>query len=209
MDELLTPDRLKGAVQLRANMLQSCFLRNDGGGKFTLIPLPREAQVSMVNGMVAEDFDGDGCLDVLINGNDYGTEVGTGQYDAMNGLLLKGDGKGNFTAQSILESGVYIPHNGKALVKLAGASGDCLVAASQHRDALKLYRLKRAVKVVPVGPDEVSAVLTYTNGSRRKEELYYGNSFLSQSSRFVLVDSNVRSVAIQNTKGKMRIYMVK
>ena len=61
-----------------------------------------QAQISALNGMVADDFDGDGNLDVLINGNDWGTEVSVGRYDALNGLVLKGDGKGNFTALSIL-----------------------------------------------------------------------------------------------------------
>ena len=70
--------------------------------------------------MIADDFDGDGNLDVLINGNDYGTEVSIGRYDALNGLLLKGDGKGNFKPLSILQSGIYIPGDGKALVKLQG-----------------------------------------------------------------------------------------
>ena len=68
----------KDAISLKANNLQSCFLRNDGDGKFTMIPFPKEAQVSVLNGMVADDFDGDGNLDVLINGNDYGTEVSIG-----------------------------------------------------------------------------------------------------------------------------------
>ena len=45
---------------------------------FTLIPLPKEAQFSVINGMVADDFDGDGNLDLLMNGNDYGTEVTVG-----------------------------------------------------------------------------------------------------------------------------------
>ena len=65
-------------------------------GKFTMVPLPVEAQISQLNGMVVDDFDGDGNLDVAISGNDYGTEVATGRYDAFNGLMLKGDGKGNF-----------------------------------------------------------------------------------------------------------------
>ena len=38
-------------------------------------------------------------------GNDFGTEVTNGRYDAMNGLVLSGDGKGNFIAQTILQSG--------------------------------------------------------------------------------------------------------
>ena len=204
MEDVLTPDQQNGALRLQATMLESCYLRNDGSGKFALVPLPREAQVSVINGMVVDDFDGDGNLDVLMNGNDYGTEVATGRYDALNGLLLKGDGKGNFIPRSIRESGIYIPHNGKALVKLMSASGDYLVAASQHQDVLKLYRLKRKVHAVRINPDEVSAVVTGKDGKIRKEEFYYGNSFLSQSSRFILVDSNVRSVTIKNAKGKLR-----
>lgn len=205
MNDILTPEQRNGAVRLQANTLQSCYLRNDGAGKFTLIPLPREAQVSAVNAMVVDDFDGDGHPDVLINGNDYGTEVATGRYDALNGLLLKGDGKGNFFPQTITESGIYIPHNGKALVKLMSAEGNYLVAASQHQDVLKLYQLKRTVKNVRINPDDVSAVVREKNNKSRKEEFYYGNSFLSQSSRFILVDSNVQSVMIRNANGKSRL----
>jgi hypothetical protein len=204
MDDLLTPEQRKGAIRLQASMLQSCFLRNDGAGKFTLIPLPREAQVSVLNGMVVDDFDGDGNPDVLINGNDYGTDAATGRYDALNGLLLKGDGKGGFSACSIGESGVFVPGDGKALVKLLSPGGDCLVAASQHEDALKLYQLKRAVKAVRVNADDVSAVLMCREHRIRKEEFYYGNSFLSQSSRFLLVDSTVKTVTIKNFKGELR-----
>jgi len=70
----------------------------------------------MINGMVVDDFDGDGNLDLLINGNDYGTSIGIGRYDAFNGLLLKGDGAGGFIPLSMLQSGINIPGNGKALL---------------------------------------------------------------------------------------------
>ena len=68
--------------------------------------------------METGDFDGDGNLDVVINGNDYGSDASIGRYDALNGLMLKGDGKDGFKPLSILQSGIYIPGNGKALVKL-------------------------------------------------------------------------------------------
>ena len=55
-----------------------------------MIPLPIEAQISELCGMSVDDFDGDGNLDVVMNGNDYGTELTTGRYDAFNGLMLKG-----------------------------------------------------------------------------------------------------------------------
>src|SRR6185312_16746819 len=128
MDDILSPEQRKDALRLTANYLQSSYLRNDGNGKFTVIPLPKEAQVSPLNGMVVEDVDGDGNLDVVINGNDYGAEVSTGQYDALNGLVLKGDGKGNFKPLSILQSGIYIPGNSKALVKFLDSKGDMVLA---------------------------------------------------------------------------------
>lgn len=67
----------------------------------------------MINGMVTDDFDGDGNLDLCMNTNDYGTEPGSGQYGALNGLVLKGDGKGHFISQSILESGILFPETEK------------------------------------------------------------------------------------------------
>jgi hypothetical protein len=204
MDSVITPEMRKGAVRLKANMLQSCYLRNDGKGKFTMIPLPIEAQISQLNGMVVDDFDGDGNLDVAINGNDYGTEVGTGRYDALNGLMLKGDGKGNFKPLSILQSGVYIPGDGKALVKLRGATGDYLLAASQNKDAMKIFQLKRPVNTIALQPLDMYATIKYKNGKTSKQEFYNGTSFLSQSGRFFNIDKMMESVKITDSYGRAR-----
>jgi hypothetical protein len=201
---LFSPAQLKGALRLKANMLQSCFLRNDGGGKFTVIPLPKQAQVSVLNGMVVDDFDGDGNLDIVINGNDYGTDVGVGRYDALNGLMLKGDGKGNFKPLSIMQSGIYIPGNGKALVKLRSNKGKYMLAASQNKDALKVYELNSSAQSLPVTATDVSAILKFKNGITAKQEFYYGSSFLSQSSRFLQYGDNVESIAITSMDGKVR-----
>jgi len=205
MEEVFPPEKRAGAIRLKANMLQSCYIQNEGGGKFTMIPLPKEAQISTLNGMLADDFDGDGNLDVLINGNDFGTEVSIGRYDALNGLLLKGNGAGQFTPLSIQQSGIYIPGNGKALVKLSGTSGNYLVAASQNKDALKLFELKRKVKVVQIKPSEVSALIKYKNGKIEKREFYYGSSFLSQSARFININENVSGITILDNKGHQRV----
>jgi hypothetical protein len=204
MDDIIPADKRTNALRLQANMLQSCFLRNDGNGKFTLIPLPAAAQVSVINGMITDDFDGDGFLDVLMNGNDFGTDISVGRYDALHGLLLKGNGKGGFTPLSIQQSGIYIPGNGKALVKMAGSKGNYLVAASQHKDALKIFELHTKAQLVPVNPDDRMAMLHFKNGAIRKEEFYYGSSFLSQSSRFISVTAAVSWVHITNNAGETR-----
>jgi ASPIC and UnbV/FG-GAP-like repeat len=204
MDELLTPEQRKGTLRLKANMLQSCYLRNEGNGSFTMIPLPREAQFSAVNGMVVDDFDGDGNLDVLMNGNDYSTSVGIGQYDAFYGLLLKGDGAGGFKPLSMLESGVCIPGNGKALVKLMGGKDQYLVAASQYKGNLVLFELNKKQKIVRLQPGDRIALLKLTNGKTQKQELNQGSSFLSQSSGFLSLGDLVSSVQIINSQGAVR-----
>ncbi|MBS1576458.1 MAG: VCBS repeat-containing protein [Bacteroidetes bacterium] len=204
MDEIFPQDKREGAIRLKATMLQSCYLKNDGAGKFTMIPLPKEAQISTLNGMLADDFDGDGNLDVLINGNDFGTEVSIGRYDALNGLLLKGDGNGGFSPLSIQQSGIYIPGNGKGLVKLSGSSGNYLIAASQNKDALKLFKLERKVKMLEAGSSDVYALIKYKNGKTEKKEFYYGSAFLSQSARFANIGENVSGIVIFDNKGGKR-----
>ncbi|MBS1598641.1 MAG: VCBS repeat-containing protein [Bacteroidetes bacterium] len=204
MDQLLTEQERKGALILEANNFHSIFLRNDGQGKFTLMPLPYQAQLSVINGMVADDFDGDGNLDLVINGNDYGTEVSVGRYDALNGLFLKGDGKGDFVPQTILQSGIFIPGNGKALVKLRSAGGRCLLAAGQNRGPLKIFASKKESQSISFQPGDISAIFKLTNGKSRKEEIYFGSSFLSQSGRFLNINKNISSVEIANSKGEKR-----
>lgn len=204
MDSVLTPEQRKDAIIYHANNLVSSYIRNDGNGKFALQPLPKQAQLSMLCGMAIDDFDGDGNLDIAINGNDYGTDVSTGRYDALNGLLMKGNGSGDFVPQTILQSGVYIPGNGKAMIKIRSSKGSYLLAASQNRGPLKLFKLKRDYYLIPLQINDVSAVVQYRNGKKQKQECYYGSSFLSQSARFIATDKNVLSVTITEETGRQR-----
>lgn len=203
MNDVLTDEQKKGAIKLHANEFRSCYLQNNGGN-FKLFALPIQAQWSTLCGMIAEDFDGDGNLDVLISGNDFGADVSTGRYDAMNGLLIKGDGKGNFKATSILESGVFIPGNGKALVKFRNSSKKCLIAAGQNKGPYKIFELKNDIRSVVAEPLDVSAIVRYRNGKTQKREINYGSSFLSQSGRFLLLGNNVVSVEVTNSLGAKR-----
>jgi hypothetical protein len=158
----------------------------------------------MLCGIAVEDVDGDGNLDAIINGNDYGTEVATGRYDALNGLVLKGNGKGNFTPQTILQSGLFIPGDGKALVKIRNNKGNCLLVAGQNRGPIKVFKLKTNVQCIALQPTDASATIEYKNGTVQKQECYYGNSFLSQSARFINIGSNIAAVTITDDKGNKR-----
>jgi hypothetical protein len=204
VSNLFTADEKKELFSLQATYFKTALLENKGSDLFVLHPLPKEAQQAPVYGMVAEDVDGDGNLDLLLNGNDYGMDVATGRHDAFNGLLMKGDGKGSFSPLSILQSGIYLPGNGKALVKLRGSDGSYLVAGSQNRGPLALFALKRKVKTLSLQPTDVAALVTFKNGKTQRRELYSGTSFLSQSGHFLAVDDKVASVTLLDAKGVRR-----
>ncbi len=207
--QLFSDEQLKGALHLTANTFKSSYLENKGGGKFILTALPDEAQLAPLYGMVTEDFNNDGNLDVAISGNDFGTEVTNGRYDALNGLLLFGDGMGHFKAGSLLQTGFYIPGDGKALTKLRGKEGELLLAASQNRGPLKLFKMNSLGRQIAVNPNDKVIFKTLSDGKIRREEIYHGSSFLSQSVNSISIDTSITKIEIENSIGVKRVIYVK
>lgn len=205
VNDLLNKQQLSKAWVLSANNLGSCLLKNLGNGKFETLLLPFEAQTSPLFGMIADDFNNDSNIDIALTGNDFGADATAGRSDAFNGLLLTGDGNANFSAATILQSGLYIPGNGKALTKLIRNKEHYCIAATQNRGNLKLFQLKMNQRIISLKPDEVRAMIHLKNGKVRKEEYYYGTSFASQSSRFVVLNDAVESITLFSVKGQTRM----
>ena len=205
MDKVFTPDELTNSLQLSATDFSSVWIENKGNMQFEIHRLPMQAQWSNVNAMVINDFNNDGNLDIALNGNDFGMASMLGRNDAINGLILKGDGAGNFTVLSILQSGLFIPGDGKALIKLL-VNNKPVLAASQNSGQLKLFQSKMGGdKIIILNNDDISATLTLTNGKKRKEEFNYGSTFLSQSSRWIQLNSFIKSIEITNGKRQVRL----
>jgi ASPIC and UnbV/FG-GAP-like repeat len=205
ISDIISTEKIKTAPLLKAVNAKSSFIKNLGNGKFTIIPLPAEAQFAPLFGLVADDVDADGFMDVLINGNDFGNETSLGPYNALNGLLLKGDGKGNFTPKRIEESGIYIPGDGKALIKIRGAGDKYLIAASQHKGPVQVYSLNKQQQLIPLSASDAAVEYEFTNGTKRREEIYYGSSFLSQSGRFIIISGSIKKITIIDFTGKERM----
>jgi hypothetical protein len=129
--DIFGADHLAKVRKLAATELASGIFVNQGNGKFVFQPLPRLAQLAPINVIIARDFDGDGKLDLIVAGNNFGPEPNTGRFDGSLGVLLKGDGKGGFTALSPAQSGIAIPGDTRAaaLVQLEGAAAPALVVA--------------------------------------------------------------------------------
>jgi len=208
IDKLLTPEERQQAMVLEANYLESAYVENKGNGTFAVHALPVQAQLAPVFGMVADDVDRDGNLDVVLVGNDYGGEVLAGRYDALNGLMLRGDGKGHFSAQSMVASGFYVPGNAKGLAQLTDSRGAELLVATQNRGRLCVFRNSKPARQVRLRPTDVSAVVRFADGKQQKVELGYGSSFLSQSARMLLLGPQVKTVELTDSKGHKRLELL-
>jgi hypothetical protein len=212
MDDLWKPVDKANALMLRATDMASCYLENKGNGRFVMHPLPPEAQIAPIYGMNAADIDGDGNLDVLLVGNDYGMEPYSGRHDAFMGLCLKGDGKGGFTPLPLPESGFYVKGDAKGLARLhtaaGGGGGADIWIATQNQDSVLALALTQPPPSgqtwIDLQPEDFSADLTYADGKTKHLEFYYGSTYLSQSSRKIPVSRGVKKIVITDFKGAAR-----
>ncbi|MCF2498497.1 FG-GAP-like repeat-containing protein [Dyadobacter chenhuakuii] len=204
LPEILKPEELKDALHVSATWMKSSYMENLGNGKFAVRELPVQAQVAPIFGMIADDFDQDGNLDVLLTGNDYGSEVSVGRYDAFYGLVLKGDGKGNFKPLNLAQGGYAAMGNAKGLVKLASSGNNWIAATSQNRDSLCFHQLRKETKKHTLMPNETTVLLKLKGGKTRREELGYGSSFLSQSSHTLFLPAYAEQATAIDSKGNKR-----
>ena len=208
MEDLWNKSDRENAIFLQANYMTSCFIENKGNGQFSIKALPLEAQVAPLYGMISQDIDNDGNLDLLMVGNDYGMEPYSGRHDAFMGLCLKGDGKGNFSSMAIAKSGFFVRGDGKGLATLHTAKNEDIIIATQNQDSLLVFKknIKEPVnqKWIHLKPDDCCATLVYKDGRKSKMEFYYGSTYLSQSSRELFVDKKIAKITVTNFKGIRR-----
>ncbi|MEO0471322.1 MAG: VCBS repeat-containing protein [Bacteroidota bacterium] len=106
--DIFTPQQLEKAIKLEVYNTESSLLINDGNGQFSLKSLPVEAQLSPVYGLMVQDFDKDGQLDILLGGNFHRAKPEVGIYDANYGVYLRGNGKGDFLPVKPGQSGFFL-----------------------------------------------------------------------------------------------------
>ncbi len=140
--DIFTDEQLKEAMKFEAFVLSSSLLLNDGRGNFLIKELPIEAQFSPMYGICADDFDGDGKMDVLMGGNLYRVKPEVGRYDASYGVFLKGDGKGNFTNIPSKESGFFVDGEVRDIKKIRIGKEDYVLVA-RNNDTPVLFKVRR------------------------------------------------------------------
>jgi hypothetical protein len=130
---------LADAVVKNAYTFATTLVRNNGDGSFTLEPLPLEAQIAPVYGILAADIDGDGKQDLLMAGNFDGVQPQIGRMSAGYGLYLRGDGKGHFTPVRALDSGFFVPGQARDIQRVRTRNGSIYIV-SRNNDRPLIFR---------------------------------------------------------------------
>ncbi len=206
-EESFLPEELEDAYVVTCQTLSSSYMENLGNGRFVLRSLPQSCQMGPIEGIIVEDFDGDGNLDALLTGNSYTTEVATGRYDAIKGIMLLGDGNGSFSELPLEESGFLNDLDASAMVLTRGAKGNSYVVIANNNGPLKMFELKKEDplnKTLMVGPQTVNAEILYKDGRQRKMEFYYGSGYLSQGSRSILLNDAIKEIRLQDVEGRIK-----
>jgi len=147
INDLFTPEQLKGAGVLKAEMMQTVYLENQGSKGFVLHTLPAEAQYAPVYGIVATDINGDGKKDLVLAGNDAWTQIKFGRYMADHGVVLLGDGRGNFSDVPQMQSGLNLRGNVRSL-QLIQLKGKSNIIAGVNNDNTLLLKINEANSLI-------------------------------------------------------------
>jgi hypothetical protein len=139
IEDIFPATDIRGAQVREAYTFASAVALNNGNGTFTLRALPPEAQFAPIYATLAGDFDGDGKVDLLVGGNLYGVTPMLGRYDASYGLLLRGDGKGGFTAVDLEQSDFVVDGQVRDIKSLRAANGTNLIVVARNNDKLMLF----------------------------------------------------------------------
>ncbi|MEL6133018.1 MAG: FG-GAP-like repeat-containing protein, partial [Bacteroidota bacterium] len=142
VDQMFAPQVMERTIKWSAQKMETSVWMSQPDGTYAWKTLPLEAQVAPVYGMLVEDLDGDGHLDILLGGNFSRAKPEIGIYAASYGTFLKGNGKGAFTFIPNKEVGLQIKGEVRDIVSIQTDKGKRIVVARNDGPAqwLKINR---------------------------------------------------------------------
>ena len=143
--DVFNQQALESAVRKQADLFQSVYLINEGESEYSIRDFPVEVQFSPVYGFVANDFNGDGLIDILAVGNFYGSTPSIGRFDASYGNCLVGNGRGDFKILEPRLSGFSVFGETRDITVLHSKESAKIVV-SRNNAAPRLFNIRSPMK---------------------------------------------------------------
>ncbi len=137
--DIFDPALLAKATKLNFYEPNTLVLINEGPKGFVRKTLPVEAQFSPVFAIDVADVNHDNKPDLVLGGNLFSVKPEVGRYDALHGLVLVGDGTGNFTPLKSQQSGIKLEGQVRHIARLKTKAGE-VVAFVRNNDSIKFYK---------------------------------------------------------------------
>ncbi len=141
IQDILTPEQRAKTQKLQASTLETAYYEFSES-KFIKRSLPVAAQIAPVHAIESFDSNGDGHLDLILGGNILHTRVKLGRLDGNHGLVLLGDGKGQFKTASYTETGLKIKGAMQQIEKVEVA-GKPHVLFGVNDDAVRIFQINQ------------------------------------------------------------------
>ena len=191
LGEILGDDKLAAARRFAATELRSGVFMSQPDGTYRFEPLPRIAQISPLQGLVAGDFEGSGHADIYAVQNSYAPIPLVGRFDGGLSQLLRGDGRGHFAPVPPAESGLVVPGDAKALAVLDHDGWPDFVVTRNNGETMAFRnrgvpgRRSLCVRLrgLPGNPTAVGARISVklADGTSQASEVCAGSGLYSQS----------------------------
>ncbi len=138
-EDAFLPKEMENAYVVKATNFRSSYFENLGDGAFKISTLPLVSQFAPINGIQVMDVNNDGYLDLLMVGNNYSGDASIGNYDALIGVCLIGNGKGDFKSMGVNNSGFFVDSDAKDIKEIALNNGKKVVLVSSNSGTLKVF----------------------------------------------------------------------
>ncbi len=106
VSDLFSKETMSKAMVKEINYVSTIVAINKGGGQYEFKEMSPLVQFSSIHSILSMDINKDGNQDLILGGNDFYFQPQLGRLDANQGIVLMGDGNGNFTPLSSEKSGL-------------------------------------------------------------------------------------------------------
>lgn len=139
-NEIFPADIIQSAFTLKMTTESSIYVENLGDENFISQALPIEAQFAPLQSIITKDINGDNHLDIIGVGNSYSSDPVSGRYDALNGIVLYGNGKGQFKNACYGQTGFFANGDCRSIISIENSVQGDLLLISRNKNSLIMYK---------------------------------------------------------------------